>query len=161
MIDSIFPVQHQDVRKITYTVLYELIKKQKLTYKEISDICLSMLTPLEKDMIKNFLDLKGCYLTNVSQLDNGKNISIFIPEFEIKSYTKNKVIENYEFVFKKQDGSECRKVFPTYKLPRLIEFPNYYEPTIKECIGCHNGYGWEVIDVRIVQELQSYQELLY
>lgn len=159
MIDSIISLRSQDVRKITYTALYELIKKQKLTYQEITDICLSMLTPLEQDMIKNLLDMKGCYLTNVSQLDNGKSLTIFIPEFEIKSYSKNYIVETYEFVFKKCDGSIFRKI--TNKIPRFVEFNSYYEPSINECIGCHNGYGWEVVDVRILQKLNSYQELLY
>lgn len=148
-----------DIRKINYELIVKLIKQQKLSYKEISDVCLSLLTPLEQEMLRSFLDMKGCYLTNVSQLENGKNISIFIPEFEIKSYQKSYIIESYELTWKKCDDTLFVKKYRF--LPRLVEFPSYYEPKIKECVGCHNGYGWIVVNARIVKDIYYNTEYLY
>ena len=150
-----------DEYKINKDVLINMIINQKKLYSNMHDLLFDLLTPLEKEFLKAVLDFKGCYLSNVSQVDNGKYITLFLPEFPVREYSYDKVIHTCnEFIFKRNNGEIVKKRYLN-GYPRVSEFCDYDNPSLDQLIGCHNGFGWEIISAREIRKKVVYKEVLY
>ena len=38
-----------------------------------------------------------------------------------------------------------------YDLPRVVNFNEYEEHSVKEYIGCFTGLGWEIKNIRLIE----------
>lgn len=143
--------------------IINLLLAQKRSYQNIHDLCLSTLTPLEKDLITNLLDFKGTYLSNVAQVDNGKYITIFIPQFDIQYVTRECSYKNCEVTYKKKNGELLKKCFDLAFLYDAVSELNSFDSNIQpeDLIGLHNGFGWEVVNSEIRTHYYEYQEKIF
>lgn len=137
-----------------------LIKCQIANYKNIHSQCMRLLTPLEKKMFVPFFDDNPkVYISNISQVDNGKYVTMFIPQFEIKECLTKHVHHKYEIIYLKPNNDLVKKISDF--LPRVVEFASYEVHNVDEYIGCHNGYDWEIISAKIVDKTYWSREVLY
>ena len=137
-----------------------LIKVQTANYKNIHNKCMNLLTPKERKLFNSFFEEnQKIFISNLSQVDNGKYITLFIPQFEIKECLTKHTNHKYEIVYLKQNNELFCKEYDF--LPRVVEFGNFETHRIDEYIGCHNGYGWEIISARVVNKTYWSREVLY
>lgn len=140
--------------------IVSLIRVQLSNYNNIHKKCINLLTPKEKELFNSFFEEnKKIFISNISQVDNGKFITLFIPQFEIKECLNKHISHKYEIIYLKQNKDLFSKEYDF--LPRVVEFCDYEKHRLDEYIGCHNGYGWEIISARIVDKVYWSREVLY
>lgn len=146
--------------KLSDSDVVSLVKLQVSNCYKVHDFAFSLLTPKEQEFLKPlFISNNGVCLSNVVQTDTGKYISLFIPEFQVKEcYVKNKHYQ-YEITYLKQDHDLKVKIYDF--LPRVVEFPSYENHNVDDYVGCHNGYGWEIVRARLVERIHWTKEILY
>lgn len=137
-----------------------LIKVQTVNYKNIHNKCINLLTPKERNLFNSFFDAnEKIFISNISQVDNGKYITLFVPQFEIKECLTKSITHKYEIIYLKQNKELLCKEYDF--LPRVIEFCDYENHRVDEYVGCHNGFGWEIISARVMEKVSWSREILY
>ena len=146
--------------KLTDSDVVSLVKVQVDNCCKLHDFAYSLLTPKEKEFLEPLFNSSNkVFLSNVVQTDTGKYISLFVPEFQVKEcYVKSKHFK-YEITYLKQDHDLKIKVYDF--LPRVVEYPSYENHNVEDYIGCHNGYGWEIVRARLVEKVHWSREILY
>lgn len=70
-------------------------------------------------------------------------------KFKCKKHIRYRKSYSYKVLYEKRDGSFITQY--RSKLPRITEFPDYYQLRLNQYIGCSNGFGWVIKDIELIR----------
>lgn len=138
-----------------------LFKKQLSSYKEVNDYCVSCLTPLEKKVLKEIINKKNAFFTDISFTEKGKYITFFLPKFEESFIKIKKSYHTYKFTWRKLNGDLVFKEYNHLPFFANLSHNNCIHSKVSDYIGYCNGYGWKIINVEELTHFYDSYERVY
>lgn len=87
------------------------------------------------------------FMFKFNKCDNQLCLSFDLPKFFQKK--NNYTFRQYEIIYIRPNG--CIITQLRENLPRVVEFREFEDHKYTDYIGCYNGLGWKIKNIRIVE----------